>query len=52
MYGAFTIVLVLVVILPVAVLVSGAIGAAILGSLVKREVDIEHEGSELIATNI
>ena len=52
MYGALTLVVVLVVILPVVVLMSCAILAAVLGSLIKRDVDLSHEGSELIATNI
>ena len=36
----------------VAVLVSGGIGAGILGWLVKRDVAPSHEGSELIETNV
>lgn len=52
MYGAVILVIVLVAVIPVAVLVSGGIGAGILGWLVKRDVDLSHEGSELIETNV
>jgi hypothetical protein len=48
MLGAAIIVVVLVVAIPVAVLMSGAAGAAILGWLVKTDVDATHEGSELL----
>jgi hypothetical protein len=48
MLGAAIIVVVLVVAIPVAVLMSGAVGAAILGWLVKTDVDASHEGSELL----
>lgn len=49
MVGAIIMVVVLVVIIPVAVLMSGAIGAAILGGLVNHRADTEHEGTELYA---
>jgi hypothetical protein len=48
MLGAAIIVVVLVVAIPVAVLMSGALGAAVLGWLVKTDVDASHEGSELL----
>jgi hypothetical protein len=50
--GPIIIVVVLVVALPVAVLMSGALGAALLGFLVKDDVDRSHEGSELLETNV
>lgn len=52
MLGPVAIVIVLVVAMPVGVLVSGAVASALLGWLVKDEVDRRHEGSELLATNI
>lgn len=52
MFGAIAIIVVLVVILPVGVLMSGAVASAILGGTVKAEADKNHEGSELLKTNI
>lgn len=46
------IIFVLVVVIPVGVLVSGAVASAILGHLLKNEAEVTHEGSELIETNI
>jgi len=51
MIGAAIIVLVLIVGIPVGVLMSGAVGAGILGWLVKSDVDASHEGSELLDIN-
>lgn len=39
-------VVVLVVVIPVGVLMSGAVAAAILGSFVKKDVDERFEGTE------
>ena len=50
--GPVVIVIVLVVALPVGVLVSGAVAAALLGFVLKDEVDRNHAGSELLETNI
>lgn len=44
--------IVLVIAIPVAVMVSGGVLSAILGTLLKRDVDKSHEGSELLETNI
>lgn len=52
MVGPAIIVIVLIVAIPVAVMVSGGAVAAVLGFLVKDEVDRSHEGSELLDTNI
>lgn len=52
MLGAAIIVVILVIGIPVAVLVSGAVGAGILGWLVKSDVDHSHEGSELLDLNV
>jgi hypothetical protein len=51
MAGPVTIIIVLVVALPVAVLMSGGIASGLLGWLVKSDVDKSHEGSELLKTN-
>ena len=51
MVGAVIIIVVLVIIVPVGILMSGAIGAAVLGSAVKKSVDTEHAGSELLAVS-
>lgn len=52
MVGPAIIVIVLIVAIPVGVLVSGGFAAAVLGFLVKDEVDRSHEGSELLETNV
>lgn len=51
MIGVAIIVVVLVIGIPVGVLVSGAVGAGILGWLVKADVDDAHQGSELLGLN-
>ncbi len=48
MTGAVIMIVVLVVVMPVGILMSGAIGASLLGRLLKRGVDADHEGSELL----
>jgi hypothetical protein len=50
MVGAILIVVVLLAI-PVAVCMSGAIAAAVLGWSLKEDVEARHEGSELIELN-
>jgi len=52
MPGPIIIVIVLVVVMPVSVLMSGAVASALLGFLVKDDVDRSHEGSELLETNV
>jgi hypothetical protein len=52
MLGPAAIVLVLVVMIPVGVLVSGAVASALLGYFLKEEAETTHEGSELISTNV
>lgn len=49
MAGAIVMIVVLVIVLPVVTLMSGAVGAGLLGWLVNRETDASHEGSELLA---
>jgi hypothetical protein len=51
MIGAAIIVFVLVIAIPVAVLISGMIGAAILGSVLKADGDANSPGEELIELN-
>jgi hypothetical protein len=48
--GAIIIVIALLL-FPVAFLMSGAVGAAVLGGLLKRHADDAHAGSELIELN-
>ena len=50
MAGAVAIVIVLLL-LPVLVLMSGAIASAILGETLTRDADARHEGSELVELN-
>lgn len=52
MPGPAIIIIVLVVAIPVGVLISGGIGAALLGYFLKEEAETTHEGSELIETNV
>lgn len=52
MFGAIAIIVVLVVVIPVGFLMSGAIASALLGGLIKADVDHSHEGSELLDTNV
>ena len=51
MLGAAIIVIVLIVVIPVGVVMSGAFGAAVIGHFVRREADARHEGSELLDLN-
>ena len=41
-------IILLVVVMPVGILLSGAVAAARLGGLLKRDVDDTHRGSELL----
>ena len=43
---------VLVFVLPVVLLLSGGVGSAVMGWLLKDHAEATHEGSELIATNV
>jgi hypothetical protein len=49
--GVVIIAIVLVIVIPVAVMMSGAAIAAILGWSLKTEGEASHEGSELIDLN-
>ena len=52
MPGVIAILIALVVAIPVGVLMSGGVGAALLGYVLKDEAETSHQGSELIDTNI
>ncbi|MDE0927706.1 MAG: hypothetical protein OSA06_02960 [Acidimicrobiales bacterium] len=51
MLGAIIMIVLLVVVIPVGVLMSGALGAAVIGGKLKNTVDADHEGSELLAVS-
>lgn len=51
MSGAIIIVVVLVIAIPVAVIISGLVIAALLGWSLKDTVEHDHEGSELVELN-
>ena len=42
-------ILLLVVVMPVGILMSGALAAALLGGILKKDADTTHDGSELLA---
>ena len=48
MIGAVVMILLLVVVMPVGILMSGALAAALLGGILKKDVDTAHDGSELL----
>lgn len=52
MIGPILIAVVLVIAMPVAVIMSGAVVSGLLGFFIKDDVDRTHEGSELLKTNI
>jgi hypothetical protein len=49
--GALLIAVVIVFVLPILFLVSGGLGAGVVGWLLKDNAEAAHEGSELIDTN-
>lgn len=51
MAGAVGILIVLLLI-PVAVLMTGAVASALVGYLLWRDAEARHEGSELLDTNV
>jgi hypothetical protein len=51
MLGAVLIVIVLVVVIPVGVLISGGVAAALLGWSLKEDAEGRNEGSELVELN-
>lgn len=51
MVGAIIIVVVLVVAIPVGILMSGAVGAGLIGHFLRETADAEHADSELLDLN-
>ncbi|MGH2683872.1 MAG: hypothetical protein ACRDJP_00205 [Actinomycetota bacterium] len=51
MLGAIILAFILVVAIPVAVLISGGVAAAVIGHFLKEEGEASHPGSELIDLN-
>jgi hypothetical protein len=51
MLGAIILVVILVIAIPVAVCMSGAVAAALLGWSLKDDAEARNEGSELISLN-
>jgi hypothetical protein len=51
MLGAIILAVVVVILIPVGVIMSGAAGAAILGWALKSDGDARYEGSELVELN-
>lgn len=51
MLGAAIIVLVLLVVIPVGVLMSGGLGAAVIGWVLRSDVESRHEDSEMLGLN-
>ena len=51
MIGAAIIAVVLLIVIPVGVMMSGAFGAMIIGWVLRNDVDTRHEGSELLDLN-
>lgn len=52
MLGAIIIVIALLVVIPVGVLISSGLVPAIMGTLLRTGAERDHEGSELLDTNI
>ena len=52
MSGALIITIVLIVVIPISVILTGALVAGILGWALKDNGDATHEGSELIDLNV
>jgi len=51
MVGAIIIAVLLVIVMPVGLLMSGALAAGLLGGLLKADADARYEGSDLIELN-
>jgi hypothetical protein len=47
--GGTVVMIIVLVLFPVAVLMSGAAGAALVGTVLKRDRDAAHEGTEHLA---
>ena len=51
MAGAIVMIIVLVLVIPVGVIASGGVIAALIGHLLRRNAETTHAGSELIELN-
>ncbi|HRW37361.1 MAG: hypothetical protein KDB04_02990 [Acidimicrobiales bacterium] len=51
MEGALVLAFVLCIVMPIGVLVSGGVAAALLGTALYKDNEKGHEGSELLETN-
>lgn len=51
MAGAVVMILVLVVVIPVGVLISGGVVAGVIGHVLRRNAEKTHAGSELVELN-
>lgn len=49
--GAALVTIALVIVIPVSVMISGGVVAALIGTMLGREADARHQGSELIDLN-
>ena len=47
MAGTVVIIIILAVVVPIAIIMTGLLFSGILGQILQRDVDKEHEGSEL-----
>ena len=52
MGGAIAVVIALVIVIPIAVIMTGGILAAVIGTLLKLNGEKTHEGSELLELNV
>lgn len=48
MGGTVVIIIVLVVVVPIAIIMTGLVASAVLGMVLKKDVDHQHAGSELL----
>ena len=46
--GGTVVMIVILVLFPIVVLMSGAVGAALIGTVLKRDRDAEYEGTEYL----
>ena len=51
MIGAILLIVAIVIVIPVTVLISGGVAAAVIGHFLRQEGEVSHEGSELIELN-
>lgn len=48
MGGTIVIIILLVIVVPVMIIMSGLVASALLGSILKKDVDQQHAGTELL----